>query len=153
MNTSPIIRKATPADYPVLLKIGHNFFEFNIYRKFTVIDEVSLLRTFHQLSSEHLLLVITVDEKVVGTAGAFIAPLYWNHNYLQGLEAFWWIEPEYRNTNLGNQLRLCLQADAEIKGVRFWNMIALKESMHDKVCQHYERAGMTHIETVYMKVL
>lgn len=151
--TTTWIRKATQADYPILLEIGHKFFEFNAYRKFTEIDEVSLLRTFHQLASEHLLLVAEVDGKVVGTAGAFIAPLYWNHNYLQGLEAFWWVDPEYRSNNLGEQLRLYLQADAEAKGVQFWNMIALKESMHDKVCRHYEAAGMTHVETVYMKVL
>lgn len=147
------IRNAIQADYPALIAIGHKFFEFNAYRKYSHIDELSLLRTFHQLASEHILLVAEVDELVVGTAGAFIAPLYWNHEHLQGLEAFWWIDPEFRRGGAGGELRKALQAVAEAKGVRFWNMIALKESMHDVVCSQYEAHGMIPVETVYMKVL
>lgn len=148
-----IIRNSIQADYPALIEIGHKFFEFNAYRQYSHIDELSLLRTFHQLASNHVLLVAEVGGKLIGTAGAFIAPLYWNHDHLQGLEAFWWIDPEHRGGGAGSLLRQHLQSAAEAKGVRFWNMIALKESMHDEVCVQYEKAGMTHVETVYMKVL
>lgn len=148
-----LIRNATPLDYETLIAIGHKFFEFNAYRQVSCIDEMSLLRTFNMLICDHVLLVMEVAGKVVGTAGAFIAPLYWNHDHLQGLEAFWWIDPEYRLNGAGSKLRAALLAAAEAKGVRFWNMIALKESMHDEVCASYEKAGMTHVETVYMKVL
>lgn len=147
------IRDAKPDDYQALLVIGHKFFEVNAYRHHSSIDEVSLLRTFHQLASDHVLLVVEVGDKVVGTAGAFIAPLYWNRDQLQGLEAFWWIDPEYRKDGLGRTLRNSLKEAAHEKGVKFWNMIALKESMHDEVCAQYEKAGMTHVESVYMKVL
>lgn len=147
------IRDAKPADYEALLVIGHKFFEVNAYRHYSEIDEVSLLRTFHQLTSDHVLLVVEADYKVVGTAGAFIAPLYWNRDQLQGLEAFWWIDPEHRKNGLGHILRNSLKEAAYKKGVMFWNMISLKESMHDEVCAQYEKAGMTHVETVYMKVL
>lgn len=148
-----IIRDTTPADYTALVAVGHKFFEFNAYRQHSTLDEMSLLRTFHQLASDHVLLVAEVDGKIVGTAGAFIAPVYWNHADLQGLEAFWWIEEEYRESGYGKILRYKLQRRAREKGAKFWNMIALKESMHDRVCASYERAGMTHVETVYMKVL
>ncbi len=148
-----IIRKAVQADYHALIEIGHKFFEFNAYRKYSHIDEMSLLRTFHQLSSDHVLLVAEVNGLIIGTAGAFIAPLYWNFDQLQGLEAFWWIDPEFRREGAGRELREALQAEASAKGVRFWNMIALKESMHDVVCSQYEAHGMTPVETVYMKVL
>jgi len=147
------IREATPQDFSDLVAIGHKFFEFNVYRKYSSIDELSLIRTFQQLRQEHILLVVEHDAKVIGCAGAFIAPLYWNHSHLQGLEAFWWIDPEFRQGGIGKELRKALQVAAEAKGVRFWNMIALKESMHDQVCAQYERAGMTAVETVYMKVL
>lgn len=148
-----LIRNASQSDYEALIAMGHKFFEFNAYRQHSSIDEMSLLRTFHQLASEHVLLVMQESDKIVGTAGAFIAPLYWNHDQLQGLEAFWWIDPEYRFAGAGKLLRQALQNEAQRKGVRFWNMIALKESMHDEVCKSYEKAGMTHVETVYMKVL
>lgn len=147
------IREAVPEDFLDLVKIGYKFFEFNAYRRYTSIDDDSLINTFYLLYEEHVLLVVEHEAKIIGTAGAFVAPLYWNHNYKQGLEAFWWIDPEHRNSGIGTKLRKELQAAAVLKGADFWNMIALKESMHEEVCQQYERAGMTHVETVYMKVL
>lgn len=147
------IREADPEDFDALIAIGHKFFEFNVYRKYSDLSEKSLRRTFWDLHMHHILEVVEVDGKIVGTAGAFIAPLYWNHSQLQGLEAFWWIDEEYRKEGLGRTLRQSIQQTARERGVRFWNMIALKESMHDEVCASYEKAGMTHVETVYMKVL
>jgi L-amino acid N-acyltransferase YncA len=148
------IRKANPdTDFDTMVDIGHKFFEFNAYRHYTTLDEVSLLDTFTHLYLDGVLLVVEHEGKVVGMAGAFIAPLYWNHAYLQGLEAFWWIDSEHRGSGAGSELRKALQTAAKQKGAHFWNMIALKESMHDQVCAQYERSGMTPVETVYMKVL
>lgn len=148
-----LIRSADCDDFDALVSIGHKFFEFNVYRHNSNIDNDSLRHTFWDLCLNHELLVVETDRKIIGTAGAYIAPVYWNHNELQGLEAFWWIDPEYRNSGVGTELRQVLQRRAGAKGVKFWNMIALKESQHEQVCQSYERAGMTHVETVYMKVL
>lgn len=147
------IREAVEEDFPALVEIGHKFFEFNAYRRYMKLDEDSLCETFLQLCEDHVLLVVELEGKIIGTAGAFVAPLYWNHNYKQGLEAFWWIDPEHRQSGVGSKLRKELQSAAILKGADFWNMIALKESMHDEVCRQYEKAGMTHVETVYMKVL
>lgn len=148
-----LVRFAQERDFEDLVAIGHKFFEFNAYRQHSKLDEDSLRATFKDLADNHILLVVDLLGKVVGTAGAYIAPVYWNRNELQGLEAFWWIEPQYRQGGIGKELRLFLQHKARERGVRFWNMIALKESMHDEVCQQYQKAGMTHVETVYMKVL
>lgn len=148
-----LIRNSTQGDYEALIAIGHKFFEFNPYRNHSSLDEMSLLRTFHQLASHHVLLVAEYEGRIIGTAGAFIAPVYWNNDDLQGLEAFWWIDEEYRSAGVGKLLRQALQNEAQRKGAKFWNMIALTESHHDMVCKSYEKAGMTHVETVYMKVL
>lgn len=148
-----LIRESQQGDYEALIAIAHKFFKVNAYRKHSSIDEMSLLKTFHQLASDHVLLVVEAEGKIVGTAGAYIGPVYWNHKDIQGLEVFWWVEPEYRKGGVGKELRAQLQAAAALKGVKFWNMIALRESMHEEVCAQYERAGMQHVETVYMKVL
>lgn len=148
-----LIREAVEQDYKDLVAIGHKFFRFNAYRNNSEIDEESLLKTFAILNTDHVLLVVEKDGKVVGTAGAFIAPVYWNYAHLQGVEAFWWVDPEHRASGIGTRLRQTLETLGKVKGVRFWNMIALKESMHDQVCAQYDRAGMRHVETVYMKVL
>lgn len=147
------IRSATPQDFADLVAIGHKFFAFNPYRAYSSIDELSLIRTFQDLRLNHILLVVEHNAKIIGTAGAFIAPLYWNHDHLQGLEAFWWIDPEHRSGGVGSKLRKHLELIAKSKGIIFWHMVALKESMHEAVCAQYEKAGMQPVETVYMKVL
>lgn len=147
------IRKAMVKDFEALVAIGHKFFEFNPYRHYTTLDEESLIYTLSDLMQNHVLLVLTDDDRVVGTAGAFVAPLFWNHNFKQGLEAFWWVDEEYRGAGTGAKLRLVLQEAAKLRGANFWNMIALKDSMYEQVCSHYERAGFSPAETVYMKVL
>lgn len=158
-NVRVVFREAQEFDYPALVEIGHKFFAFNSYRHYTNIDEPSLIQTFELLRTQHILLVAEAEiefnsqYELIGTAGAFVAPLFWNANYLQGVEAFWWIEPEYRGGSAGKQLREALENAAKDKGVQFWSMIALKESMHDQVCAQYERAGLKPVETVYMKVL
>lgn len=149
-----LIREAGPNDFDTMLGIAHKFFEFNAYRQHSSIDDKSMLETFWNLHMGHVLLVVVTDDnKVVGMAGAMIGPVFWNSNHIQGLEMFWWVDVEYRKGGIGSQLRMELQAAAEAKGVKFWNMVALKESMHDQVCAQYERAGFTPVETVYMKVL
>lgn len=146
-----VIRRAVTGDYPALVAMGHKFFEFNPYRHATTLDEESLLESIDAIGRSHILLVATVAEKVVGTAGAYIAPLYWNKNFLQGLEAFWWIDEEHRGNGAGKALRLALQAAAKDRGVQFWNMIALEDSMPEQVGAQYMRAGFKPVERVYMK--
>lgn len=136
-----------------LVAIGYKFFEFNPYRQVSFLNESSLRTSLKDLLENHILLVAIDNKKVIGTAAAFVAPVYWNYADLQGLEAFWWVDKEHRASGIGRQLRVQLQDIAKERGVKFWNMIALKESMHDEVCASYERDGMTHVETVYMKVL
>lgn len=148
------IAKASPADFDQLVTIGHKFFEFNPYRHDSSIDESSLKETFWQLVQFGVLLVVLDDyDKVVGTAAAFIAPLYWNRSELQGLEAFWWVDPEYRASGIGKKLRIRLQEEAALRGVKFWSMIALEDSEPDKVGAMYQRAGLKPVERVYMKVI
>lgn len=147
------IRLATQADDQALIVIGHKFFEHNPYRVASTLDEASLLATFEDLRARHVLLVVEIDDKVVGTAAAFISPLYWNKNDLQGLEAFWWVDEEYRSTGAGKALRVALQNVARVRGVKFWNMVALEDSMPEKVGAMYEKAGLKPVERVYMKVI
>jgi L-amino acid N-acyltransferase YncA len=147
------IREAVVADYPALLAIAYKFFEFNPYRHDTTIDEESLVRLWDVLRTSGVLLTVEVEGQVVGTAGAFIAPLYWNNNYLQGVEAFWWVDEAHRGNGAGKALRIALQAAAKDRGVQFWNMIALEDSMPEQVGAQYVRAGFKPVERVYMKVI
>lgn len=147
------IRRATTKDFPALVEIGHKFFEFNPFRHYTDLDETSLVITLSDLANNHVLLVVEDGDRVVGAGGAFIAPLFWNHAFKQGIEAFWWVDEEYREQGTGVKLRAVLQEAAKLRGADFWSMIALKDSMYEQVCGHYERSGFAPTETVYMKVL
>lgn len=149
-----VIEDAVEDDFLALLDIGRKFFELNPYRHCTTLDGPSLMETFFQLQDDHILLVVRADDgSIIGTAGAFIGPVFWNQNYLQGLEVFWWIDPQHRQNGLGKELREFLQYKAKTKGVHCWNMVALTESMPDVVDKIYRKDGFTPVETIYMKVL
>jgi len=147
------IRKALVDDFTAMLELGRKFYSLTPYQQFVVLDEVSLIRTFKQLADDHVLLVAEADDKIIGMAGAFIAPLYWNSVWRQGLEVFWWIEPLYRSNGAGTALRRALEAAAKSKGADFWHMVALKDSMSEQVSALYERDGHKPMETVFLKVL
>lgn len=147
------IRLASQADNDALVAIGHKFFQHNPYRHDSSLDEASLVATLDDLRLNHVLLVAEVDGRVVGTAGAFVTPLFWNHNEKQGLEAFWWVDEEHRGDGAGKKLRLQLQTQAKLRGAKFWNMVALEDSMPDQVGQMYMKAGFRPVERVYMKVI
>lgn len=147
-----IIRPATETDIPALIEIGHKFFAFNPYRHFMELDEDCLAGTLRGMMNDHVLLVAEVGG-VVGTAGAMVAPLYWNHAHLHGLELFWWLDPEHRGGGNGKFLRKTLEDAVRARGVRFWNMVALEDSMPDQVGEMYRKAGFQPVEHVYMKVL
>lgn len=147
------IRFATSADYDELIRIGHAFFEFNPYRQYSELDNDSLKLTFDNLRTQHVLLIAEEEDKVVGAAAAFIAPVYWNVKDKQGVEAFWWIDPPYRKDGNGKRLRQALERVAKLRGVKFWNMIALTTSEPEKLDKMYKKAGFQHIENVYTKAL
>lgn len=147
------IRNAAERDFDALIAIGHKFWNFNPYRDVSTLDEGSLRDTLAMLIESHVLVVAEIDEVVIGAAGAFIAPVYWNKSELQGLEFFWWIDPEHRKNSAGRILRYELQTRAQQKGVKFWNMIALEDSMPKEVGEMYVRDGMRLVEHTYMKVI
>jgi GNAT superfamily N-acetyltransferase len=148
-----LIRFAKESDFDALVRIGHDFFEYNPYKKHgSVIDDNYLRHTLHTLMRSHILLVGEVDGEVVGAAGAFVSPVFWNPNDKQGVEAFWWVDPPHRKGN-GKKLRQALERVAKGRGVRFWSMISLELSEPEKMHAMYGKAGFEHIENVYLKVL
>jgi GNAT superfamily N-acetyltransferase len=147
------IRLSSPADNDALLAIGHKFFEHNPYRHGSSLDEESLVETFEDLRTHHVLIVCEVEGKVVGAAAAYISPLYWNKHQKQGLEIFWWVDKEHRGNGAGKKLRLQLQKQAKLRGAQFWNMAALEDSMPDVVGAMYEQDGFKPTERIYMKAI
>jgi L-amino acid N-acyltransferase YncA len=147
------IRPALATDIPALVEIGHKFFALNPFRHKTSIDEDSLAASLAGFIKDHVVLMAEIDGKVIGTAGAVIVPLYWNDNYFQGLETFWWLDPEHRGNGNGKALRAALEASAKEEGADFWVMMALEDSEPEKVGEMYKKAGLVPIEHSYMKAL
>lgn len=150
-----LIRFAKPNDHDALVRIGNDFFEFNPYRRHGAeLDEPSLTRTLDILrSGDNILIVGEVDGEVVGAAGAFVSPTFWNFNEKQGVEAFWWVDPEHRGDGNGKKIRQALERVAKNRGVKYWTMISLELSEPEKMHKMYAKAGFEHIENVYLKVL
>jgi L-amino acid N-acyltransferase YncA len=148
-----ILRFAKESDLDALLRIGNDFYQHNVYKEHVDLDPDSLAATISMLRAEHVLLVAEIDGKVVGAAGAIVAPLYWNHAKKQGIEIFWWLDPEHRGGGKGKLLRQMLQDVAKMRGADFWNMIALESLEPEKVGAMYTKDGLQLVEHIYMKAL
>jgi len=147
------IRNARETDLPGLVEIGKKFYTLNPFRHTAELDNFSLRRTLLDVLRHHVLLVVLDDDKLVGAAGVYIAPLYWHFGKLQAQELFWWIDQEYRGTKAGKQLFIWLENACRAKGVNYLCMAALQESSPEAVGAIYERAGYHKIEINYMKEL
>lgn len=148
------IRKARESDFPALLRIGHDFFKLNPYNEYSELDEGSLTDTFRNLIATQILIVMESDDgEVVGTAAAMMAPVFWNKVDVQGIEIFWWVDPEHRKDGNGKKLRQALEKIAKSRGVRFWNMVSMETSEPEKLDKMYAKAGFKRLENIYMKVL
>lgn len=147
------VRFATANDLETIVEMGSKFFELHPYKtEGSEYDHESTLKTVSDLLKDQILLVLEVDGKVEGMAGAIVVPCYWNFYEKQGVENFWWVNEEHRKGN-GKRLRQALEKIAKARGAKYWVMVSLTTAEPEKLHKMYAKAGFNHIENVYMKVL
>lgn len=100
-----------------------------------------------------VMLVADAEERLVGMAGAVLAPFPFNRTRVYAQELCWWIEPEHRGGSLA--LRLLKQLEISVKelGASGLMMLCLENLKADSVGRFYERRGYRPQERSYFKEL
>ena len=148
-----MIRTARDEDVPALMAMGRAFVAEAGYAEIIPFDEKSFYRTLEILAQANLLRVFDVGGRVIGMAGADVAPAICNHSVILGREAFWYVDPEYRNGR-GTPLLHAIEECARAKGAQFFDAIAEeKGGRAPALGRVYRREGYRVAEHTYRKVL
>jgi len=144
-----VIREATEADIPELLRMGRAFFGATAFGA-VGFDEESAAATARMLIKlPNGILLITEG----GMAGALVYPFYFNAAHMTAQELFWWVDPDARKGGTGIHLLVALEAAARAKGAQSLTMICLAEIEGPAVAELYLRNGYAPSEQSFIKVI
>lgn len=144
-----MIREATAADVPAIVRMGLRFAETE-YRGF-------LPATAHALTTLAQSVIDAPDAVVfVSEQGGAVAGMLAASSYLQPMtgemiatEIAWWMDPEVRGSREALRLLAAAESWAKARGAAKFQMIAPSEH----VGQFYERLGFERIEIHYQRSL
>lgn len=149
-----MIREARIEDILEMVELGREFFNFTELGRITEYDPESSAKTLKALIENEMatILLIEINGKVVGVAGAVLAPFYFNLNHLTGQEFFWFISEKYRGSKEALKLFNALEEWAQGKGAKSFFMIALRCN-YTSIKKLYERKGYFEQETQFARRL
>jgi len=147
------IFKGSPAYLmPVALrwKDETNIDKFGFEESYT--QFIDTLRELINDEDKEVLVLLDKEENPVGFLGLYLYQLPLSKELICS-EHMWYVLPEYRRAG-GLLVKVALQWAKE-KGCQYFQSSASKLSsdLHDHLCQMYEKFGMQHFETIYIKSL
>lgn len=146
------VRPATLADVPAVVRMSERFYETTSYCTWADFNPETVEALAANLAEHHILLVAEHDEAVVGMVGLFVAPFMFNADKTAAYEVVWWVDPEGRESGAGKALLSAIQPACEARGCAAIQMVHLKNSP-PQAALLYERAGYTHTESSFTKLL
>jgi len=147
-----MIRNATHADIPEIARLGAIFHAQAGWDEIPYNTE-DCARSLNNLMDTPSFICLVADEgKITGMAAGVISPVYFNHGHVSGEELFWWVSEDAGNMT-GLRLLAALEAEAERKGCRTWQMKALSRQNGSRMIKLYERKGYRESELSFIKQL
>jgi len=147
------IRNATQDDFQILLEWGHEFFQYGKFvEKGLRFDVGSFKRLVDYLISDGILL-IAEDEVPIGSVGGIIYPFMFDQSNIIATEVWWWVDPSYRNSNVGMKLLREFETVAKLNGATSVMMVTIDTENEHALHKYYQKFGYKHLEHHYIKEL
>lgn len=137
-----MVREATLADVPDILRHGRDFFDYSPWAGRTQYDEVSTQQTVESLITHSDGVVFISD---AGILGGSIFPLYFNHSYRIAYEHFWFAPDG------GGDLRQAFEGWAKVRGAVAIQMSCLVDEREPAMRRLYRIKGYEPTETGLIK--
>ena len=144
-----MIRKATMADKPQILKLLHDFFQDTDY-KFLGWDEQSSSAFISDLLTKDFT-VIFVDDAVSGCIGGYITPFWINMNKKAAQEIFWYVDKSKRGSKVAIGLLNTFEKWAVEQKADFIAMSSTTNLDPSGVGALYKRKGYQPADISYIK--
>lgn len=149
MRTATRVRPANDGDFDAIMVLSRAFWEQTDYND--PFDE-DHARDMMEMSHEHrMLVVLEVNEMIVGFASGFVQPLIGAGTVHQAIEAAFFVHPEYRGH--GMDLLKGFERAARLAQVKYLNMFSLQCCRPEVAETVYRRLGYQHIESTWRKEL
>lgn len=147
------IRPANARDLPMMLEFGRGFWEQTLYYKAGIeYDIESCTDMTHLCIDDGLALIVEDDQsKVIGMLLVLVIPVLMNKNHLSATEWVFYIDPEWRQSGLGQQLLELAETSLRLRGVRLFNMVSLENVTPIAAERLYHKIGFQLAERTYMK--
>lgn len=150
------LRGARVEDIPELVKHGEEFYKMTRhvnegipYNPEAVANLCHLLVT----TPAGFILVLTVDDNIVGFILIAYGPFPFSPDILTAMELAYYIDPKYRKGKYAKFLLEHAEAIAKMQGAKYLTMISM-ESCHPRHAESvYESMGYSRTETSYTKEL
>ena len=147
-----VVRLAAEGDRSDCLRMGRAFYETTTYTGIAPWCEESCSALIDDLLARGLLLVANYGGRAVGMLGCYIAPFLFGRSQLMAHEVFWWVDADWRGSDVGAQLLAHMEAEAAARGVSAIQMLTLSTSPPHAAAA-YRRAGYQHTETMFTKAI
>ncbi|KRG60810.1 hypothetical protein ABB25_01060 [Stenotrophomonas koreensis] len=145
-----IIRNATLADVPAIVRMSAQFYPTTHYADWVAMDEDSVADLATGLIADHVFLVAERDGQLVGMAGVMLCPFLFNRNQLFAVEIVWWVAPEVRGTSIAHRLLRAIEQPCRDAGANRIQMVHMPNSP-PQAAALYERSGYLESEISYTK--
>lgn len=146
------VRLATEADIPTVLEMSKKFYPTTPYAAHVHMDDESVNVLTRLLIDSGIMLIAEVNGKTAGMIGMAVFPFMFNHNLTAAGEVVWWVEEEYRNSQVASALMYAMEKECRDAGVDYITMLALSTSPPQAGAM-YKRLGYAVTENVWAKAL
>lgn len=159
MDADLIIRKVTIDDVCDVLDLIEQFKEEALNKTMVSFNLNTLAkRTLEAIQKDNPSIILAHNNgKAVGMIAYITVNSYFDQNQIMALELMWYVDKDYRNSNIGKKLLEAAEKDLASKKVNTLTMIAGHYSVNtgkDKVLDiFYQRQGYKKLETHYIKQL
>lgn len=147
-----MIRPATEADIPAMIRMGIDFHRETPWSKQCVFDEESFRDTvLAMLGSGAARVFIAEDKSPVGMAAIVMMPAYFNRHHTIAQELFCWVDPEYRGH--GTELYDAIEQWAHEAGAKCMIVSLIPNVREDAMTRLYRARGFERTDSFFTKAL
>ena len=150
-----IIRPAKFVDIPILMRMGHDFYNVTNFAEIAPLCDETIREFFEALieKEEHVFLVLEAPEGIAGFTIALVFQAWFNRNVTMAQELLWWIEPDHRKQGAGIELLAELERAVIEKGAQSFIVASLDNLEPDRLARLYARRGYVPHEHMFLRGL
>lgn len=144
-----MIRAATEADIPGIVRMSRIFYGTTAYTQHADMDDATVARLTRQLM-DSVMLVAERDGELVGMVGLVVAPFMFNDSIRVAYEVVWYVDPDAQGAGVGKALLAAIEPACAARGASAVVMVHLATSP-PQAAAIYERMGYQHSESSFTK--